>query len=179
MYLNTPCRNYGEVREAIEARSLVVRVVKNRSGELCGQVENGRVGIAMGFALQMILPAACAVACAVFARSWAALSAVAVYGLLPFVLPLNGFVSAAMTLAGLFGLAGGWSPVLVALLLPGVFYSAGKSAWWFFIQLGLIKDIMASRDRFERLWKQKLFALQDRDGIYQYGGLDGDRGGRT
>lgn len=39
MYLNTPCRNYGEVREAIEARSLVVRVVKNRSGELCGQVE--------------------------------------------------------------------------------------------------------------------------------------------
>ena len=75
MYLNTPCRNYGEVREAIEARSLVVRVVKNRSGELCGQVENGRVGIAMGFALQMILPAACAVACAVFARSWAALSA--------------------------------------------------------------------------------------------------------
>lgn len=106
MYLNTPCRNYGEVREAIEARSLVVRVVKNRSGELCGQVENGRVGIAMGFALQMILPAACAVVCAVFARSWAALSAVAVYGLLPFVLPLNGFVSAAMTLAGLFGLAG-------------------------------------------------------------------------
>jgi len=78
VYLNTPCRNYGEVRNAIEARSLVVRVVKNRSGELCGQVENGRVGIAMGFALQMILPAACAVACAVFARSWAALSARAV-----------------------------------------------------------------------------------------------------
>ena len=107
MYLNTPCRNYGEVRNAIEARSLVVRVVKNRSGELCGQVENGRVGIAVGFALQMILPAACAVACAVFTKSWAALFAVAVYGLLPFVLPLNGFVSAAMTLAGLFGLAGG------------------------------------------------------------------------
>ena len=84
-----------------------------------------------------------------------------------------------MTLAGLFGLAGGWNPVLVALLLPGVFYSAGKSAWWFFIQLGLIKDIRAGRDRFDRRWKQKLFALQDRDGIYQYGGLDGDRGGRT
>ena len=137
MYLNTPCRNYGEVREAIEARSLVVRVVKNRSGELCGQVENGRVGIAMGFALQMILPAACAVACAVFARSWAALSAVAVYGLLPFVLPLNGFVSAAMTLAGLFGLAGGWSPVLVALLLPGVFLQRGKISLVVFYPAGI------------------------------------------
>ena len=30
---------------------------------------------------------------------------------------------------------------------------------------------MAGQDRFERLWKQKLFALQDRDGIYQYGGF--------
>ena len=145
MYLNTPCRNYGDVRNAIEARSLVVRVVKNRSGELCGQVENGRVGIAVGFALQMILPAACAVACAAFTKSWAALSAAAVYGLLPFVLPLNGFVSAAMTLAGLFGLAGGWNPVLVALLLPGVFYSAGKSAWWFFIHGSGNKNCLRSR----------------------------------
>ena len=131
MYLNTPCRNYGEVREAIEARSLVVRVVKNRSGELCGQVENGRVGIAMGFALQMILPAACAAACAVFARSWAALSAVAVYGLLPFVLPLNGFVSAAMTLAGLFG---GWRwPRRRALPGCSAWRGAGvRSLWRFF-----------------------------------------------
>ena len=46
---------------------------------------------------------------------------------LPFVLPLNGFVSAAMTLAGLFGLAGaGESLFLVALLLPGVFTARGE-----------------------------------------------------
>lgn len=126
MYLNTPCRNYGEVREAIEARSLVVRVVKNRSGELCGQVENGRVGIAMGFALQMILPGG--LRCGVCSLRQELGGAVRRRSVRP---PPVCFALKRLCFRGydpcrLFGLAGGWSPVLVALLLPGVFTARGN-----------------------------------------------------
>ena len=179
MYLNMPYKNYSQVRDAIGKKELAVRIAKNRSSELCSLVENGKVGIAAGFLLQLILPAACIIVYGATVKSWLPLPALLLYCLLPFLFPLNGFVSAAMTVVGLLGLVGGWNALVVAILLPGIFYSGGKTAWWFFIQLGLVKDIMAGRSQFEKLWKQKLFALQDRDGIYQYGGLDGDRGGRT
>ena len=168
MYLNTPYKNYTQVRDAIGKKELVVRIAKNRSSELCSLIENGKVGIAAGFLLQLLLPMACIAVYGAAVKSWLALPALLLYGLLPFLLPLNGFVSAAMTLVGLMGLVRGWNVLIVALLLPGVFYSGGKSAWWFFIQLGLIKDIMADRSQFEKFWKERLFALQDKEGIYQY-----------
>lgn len=54
----------------------------------------------------MILPAACALRRVAVFVELAALSAASRCTASPVCLPLNGFVSAAMTLAGLFGLAG-------------------------------------------------------------------------
>lgn len=168
MYLETPYKNYAQIRDAIEKKRVEIRIVKDKSRELCSQMERGRVGIAFGFLLQFLLPVSCIAVYGGVMKNWSAFLAIPFYCLLPFFLPLPGFVAVALTVSGLFGMVRGWNAGIVAFLLPGICYSWGKRAWWFFIQLGLIQEIMAGREGFERLWKQKLFVLQDKEGIYRY-----------
>lgn len=168
MYLKTPYKNYAQVRIAIEKKEVVVRIARNKSRDLCGQMERGRIGVAFGFVLQIILPVSCIAVYGAVTKNGAAFLAVPAYCLLPFFFPLDGIVATVLTVTGLLGITLGWNEGIVAFLLPGIFYSWGKNMWWFFIQLGLIQEIMAGRETFERFWKQKLFALQDKGGIYRY-----------
>lgn len=168
MYLETPYQNYQDICHAVKERTLLVRIAKNQSGAICSQSQRGKAGIIIGFAMQILIPMVGTAACASYAKSWLALSFVFFHGLLPFVCPLNSFVAVSMTVFGLYGLAAEWNAVLVAFLLPGICHLAGRAVWWFFIQLAFMKDIMTDRKQFEAFWRQGLFFLQDKNGVYQY-----------
>ncbi len=168
MYLKTPYENYRDICCAVKERRLLVRIVKNQSGAICSLSKKGKTGIMIGFVLQILIPAAGAIACGYDVQGWAARLPVLFHGILPFVFPLNSFAAVAMTMFGLYGLAAGWNAVLVAFLLPGICHLAGRTIWWFFIQLAFMKNIMTDRKQFEEFWRQGLFFLQDRNGVYQY-----------
>ena len=73
-----------------------------------------------------------------------------------------------MTILGLFGLAWDWPSLIVGILTPALFSLGGFQAWQFVIQASVIRMALQNEKIFERLWKEKLIALQDEEGIHQY-----------
>lgn len=168
MYCDTPYKSYGDVQKALRSKTATLRIARGSYAKLFTNYCQGRLSVVLAFLLQLLLPIAFVIGWYFYCKQPVVLWAMLFYLVLPFILPLNSFISTAMTAFGLFGLIWGWPPLAVAALLPGILSYLGNWIWQQSILLVVCRRALNGRLGFEELWEHKLIALQDKEGIYSH-----------
>lgn len=168
MYQDTPYANYFQVREALSKQKVTIRIAKNQYKKLFKCYGQDNWFIAASFLAQFIFPITFIVCWSVYTGEKSVLPAVILYIAFPFFFSSNSFISTALTAIGLFGFVEQWPAVITACFIPGVLSYFGTWLLQQSIILTVVRKIMLEQSVFEELWQNRLIALEDRRGVYQY-----------
>ena len=169
MYHGTKYRNFNEVREALRARTAVLRIAKGHSARLLMEFGSGNKSVMLSFFLPFLLPAAFLLFWYFFyAKQVIVFAALLFYLILPFVAPLGHLLATGMSVFGLVGIFRNWPILLVSMLLPAALSWLGSWLFQQFILRAVCKAALNDRATFEQLWQEHVLIIFDDDGVHQY-----------
>lgn len=168
MYYSTPYKNFSEIKKGLESKNIILRLSNGCYSKIMQDYGKKSCIMQISYVLPFLLPFMVLTCICFFYKNSFVFLALPIYLFLPYFIPIPRVIAMVMTILGLFGLAWDWPSLIVGILTPALFSLGGFQAWQFVIQASVIRMALQNEKIFERLWKEKLIALQDKEGIHQY-----------
>ncbi|MFU7516799.1 hypothetical protein [Clostridium sp. HCS.1] len=168
MYYSTLYKNFSEIKKGLESKNIILRLSNGCYSKIMQEYGKKSWIMQISYVLPFLLPFMVLMCICFFYKNSSVFLALPIYLFLPYFIPIPRVIAMAMTILGLFGLVWDWPPLVVGVFTPGLFSLGGIRVWQFVIQASVVRMALQNEKIFERLWKEKLIALQDKEGIHQY-----------